>query len=481
LRGPQGLSYGADAGGVISINSKPTDPGVSVILDGQSGSRSTELGNLHLAAANDSIDFSLSATEFETGGYNVRASDTVLADNDGYENSTVHARLGTNLSENFRLQLVHRNVEGKTQYDGCFAGVTAYDCDSIYELEATRLSLDYSSSSFSHSLAYSESRTERDDFALGSLSFGSSGELNRIEYVGSATNLPGFDLVYGVDFEEEVNGSLKRDNDGAYLEFLSDFSDNFFMTAGIRRDENDDFGSHSSYRIATAYLFTLNASVIKLKGSYGSGFRAPSLFEIDYNAGPFAFPPAAGLLLSEEQSAGFEYGIEYRTGSTRFEIVRFDQEVEDALFFDLAGFSGYLQDSGTSTSDGIEFSGTITVSESLNFSANYTHNETERPNGMQRLRRPEQLANLGINFTSFSEKFRLSAFYRVSHDSVDEQFGSPIDLDDFEVLDISASYRVSENILLYARLENVLDETYQEVLDFISPDRASYIGIRLNF
>jgi vitamin B12 transporter len=69
----------------------------------------------------------------------------------------------------------------------------------------------------------------------------------------------------------------------------------------------------------------------------------------------------------------------------------------------------------------------------------------------------------------------------VSRDSVDEQFGSRVDLDDFEVLDISASYRVSENILLYARLENALDETYQEVLGFISPDRASYIGIRLNF
>jgi vitamin B12 transporter len=69
----------------------------------------------------------------------------------------------------------------------------------------------------------------------------------------------------------------------------------------------------------------------------------------------------------------------------------------------------------------------------------------------------------------------------VSRDSVDEQFGSRVDLDDFEVLDISASYRISENISLYARLENALDETYQEVLDFISPDRASYIGIRLNF
>jgi vitamin B12 transporter len=481
LRGPQGLSYGADAGGVIAISSRPTDAGIGVTLDGQSGSRGTEQGNLQFSAANDSADFSLSATEFETDGYNVRASDTLLADDDGYENSTVHARLGTNLNDNLRLQIVHRSVEGETQYDGCFAGTTVHDCQSQYELEATRVSLDYSSNSFTHSLAYAESETTRDDFALGSRSFGSSGELNRLEYVGSATNLPGFDLVFGVDLEEEINGSLSRDNDGIYIEFLSDFSDNFFVTAGLRRDENDDFGSHNSYRLSSAYLFSLSDAEIKLKGSYGSGFRAPSLFEIDYNNGPFSFPPAAGLKLVEEHSTGVEYGIEYLAGSVSLELVRFDQEVEDAIFFDLAGFSGYLQDTGTSSSEGVELSGTVSVSESLSLTANYTHNETERPNGMQRLRRPEQLGNIGINFTNSSEKFRLNAYYRVSRDSVDEQFGTAVELDDFEVLDVSASYQISANVLLYARLENALNESYQEIVDFISPDRASYIGIRLNF
>ena len=189
LRGPQGLSYGADAGGVIAISSRPTDAGIGVTLDGQSGSRGTEQGNLQFSAANDSADFSLSATEFETDGYNVRASDTLLADDDGYENSTVHARLGTNLNDNLRLQIVHRSVEGETQYDGCFAGTTVHDCQSQYELEATRVSLDYSSNSFTHSLAYAESETTRDDFALGSRSFGSSGELNRLEKTRFAQSL----------------------------------------------------------------------------------------------------------------------------------------------------------------------------------------------------------------------------------------------------------------------------------------------------
>ncbi|NKB35141.1 MAG: TonB-dependent receptor [Pseudomonadales bacterium] len=481
LRGPQGLSYGADAGGVVAISSRQAEEGFDVNIEGQSGSENTNQGILNLSGASNIVDFSLAATEFETDGYNARASDAILMDDDGYENSTIHARLGANLTDNLRIQLVHRNVEGETQYDGCFAGTTVYDCESHYDLQATRLSVDYGSESFTHSLAYSQSNTERDDFALGSRAFGSDGEINRLEYIGSATGLPGFDLVYGIDLEEEVNASLARDNKAVYLEYLSDFSDSFFLTAGVRRDENDDFGSHTSYRLTTAYLLDLEDSVVKFKASYGTGFRAPSLFEVDYNAGPFSFLPASNVQLSEEQSRGIEYGVEYLADRVRLEAVRFDQEIEDAIYFDLSGFSGYLQDIGTSTSEGIEISGSLSITDQLSFRANYTHNDTERPNGLQRIRRPEQLANLGLNFISASEKLRISTFYRISRDSIDEQFGTPVELDDFEVLDISASYRVSTNVELFARLENAFDEDYQEILDFIAPDRASYIGIRLNF
>jgi vitamin B12 transporter len=344
------------------------------------------------------------------------------------------------------------------------------------------MSLEYDSGAYSHTLAYSESKTDRNDFALGALSFGSQGQLNRFEYVGSAKNLQGFDIVFGIDVEEEINGPLERDNKGYYIEYISDFSNNLFLTAGARRDENDDFGDHTSFRASGAYLLNWDNSRVKFKASYGSGLRAPSLYEIDYNSGPWSYPPASNTNLSEEVSRGFEYGFEYlRNNNLRVELTAFDQEVEDAIFFDLAGFSGYLQDKGTSKSQGIEMDGSYSLSDTISFTANYTYNDTERPNGLQRIRRPKNLFNFGLNYQSSSEKLRLNAFYRGSRDSVDEQFGSVVDLVNFEVLDITGRYQLSSNVEIFARIENVLNEKYQEVIGYISPERASYLGVRLNF
>lgn len=482
LRGPQGLSYGADAGGIVSLSSRPEQEGFNVGLDRQFGSFGTEQGSVALTADNEKLDFSLFASELNVDGYNARTSDSVLADDDGYENETVHMRLGANLTDNLRLQAVHRNVDGRTEYDGCFSGTTVHDCDSLYDLSASRMSLEYDSAAYSHTLAYSESKTDRNDFALGALSFGSQGKLNRFEYVGSAKNLQGFDIVFGIDLEEEINGALERDNKGYYIEYISDFSSNLFLTAGARRDENDDFGDHTSFRASGAYLLNWDNSRIKFKASYGSGLRAPSLYEIDYNSGPWSYPPASNTNLSEEVSRGFEYGFEYlRNNNLRVELTAFDQEVEDAIFFDLAGFSGYLQDKGTSKSQGIEMDGSYSLSDTISFTANYTFNDTERPNGLQRIRRPKNLFNFGLNYQSSSEKLRLNAFYRGSRDSVDEQFGSVIDLVNFEVLDITGSYQLSSNVEIFARIENVLNEKYQEIIGYISPERASYLGVRLNF
>ena len=483
LRGPQGLSYGADAGGVIAISSRTTtEPGIFGRVDGQAGSRGTDQLVANVAGGHERVDFTITAADFQTDGYNVRSSDTAVADDDGYENTSFHGRVGFKVSDSLRLQLVHRNVEGRAQYDGCFSGTTVYDCDSHYDFSATRIAADFTSQSINHSLAYINTRTDREDFASGLFAFGSEGEIARWEYLGSLQNLPGLDVVFGFDLEEENSGILQRDNKGYFVELLSDFSDSLFLTAGARLDDNDDFGTHVSSRITAAYLISFADSLLKFKASYGSGFRAPSLFEIGYNAGPFAFPPAAFNALDEETSQGFEYGVEYQAGNRlHLEATLFDQEIENAIFFDLAGFSGYLQDFGTSFSRGIEVSSRLTWNENYSVSANYTYNDTERPTGLQRLRRPKHLANLGLHYVSNSERFRLSVLYRAAQDSIDEIFGTTVTLEDFDVVDLTASYTISAAIQLYGRIENAFNEDYQEVSDFIAPDRASYIGIRVNF
>lgn len=480
LRGPQGMVYGADAGGVVSISTKRGQEGFDASLDAQRGSYDTEQIAATLSGANESADFMVTATELNSAGYNVRTSDNVLADDDGYENTNFYGRLGFDLSERWRVDLRHRQVDAETEYDGCFSGTTVHDCQSFYEITSSAVSLNYDSGTISHNLSYQNTQSDRDDHALGVSSFTSVGEISRVEYIGTANELPGLDLTWGIDLEQEERGSVERDNEGYYLTVLSDFSDSLFLSAGIRRDDNDDFGEHDSYRLSAAYNIELNGASLKLKTSYGTGFRAPSLSEIAYNFGPFSFPPAAGLQLSEETSNGFEYGFEYSRGDRFYlELVSFDQEIEDAIQFDLVGFSGYLQDVGTSFSEGVELTSSFALTDSLSLNANFTYNDTERPNGMQRLRRPEKLSNVGLRYLGLNNKLRINVFYRAASDAIDEVFGTAVALDDYTVVDISASYALSDRIEIYGRIENAFDEEYAEVTDFIAPDSTSSIGFRL--
>jgi vitamin B12 transporter len=129
----------------------------------------------------------------------------------------------------------------------------------------------------------------------------------------------------------------------------------------------------------------------------------------------------------------------------------------------------------------VELSGEYNLNASWSLNANYTHNETEQPNGWVRLRRPQRLLNIGASFYGLNERLNVNAFYRVSQDSFDQSGANLVALDDFSVLDLSATYQVTDNIQVYGRLENALDEEYQEILTYNTPGRAGYIGVKLSF
>lgn len=480
LRGPQGLAYGADAGGVININTRRIENGFSASLDGQSGEFGTNQFAGNVAGRSGAMDYFLSVTDYETDGFNTRDSDTILMDDDGYENTSIHGRVGFNLSDRWRVELVHRDVDGANEFDGCFDSATfatVHSCSSDYDLKASRVGIEYDSESFNHSLSYMTTESDRQSFTAGVPAFGGLGEQERVEYIGSATELPGFDLVFGADQQEDVSNGRERDNTGVFLEYLSDFSDSFFVTAGVRHDDNDDFGTNTSYRLSGAYLFDFGNGTLKLKSAVGTGFRAPSPFEVEYNNSASAFPPASLVDLRQEESEGWEAGIEYFNGEMRLEAVYFDQDVENAIFFDLAAFSGYLQDVGTSNSKGVELTAEIPLGDSLRLNGNYTYNDTERPDGSQRLRRPEHLFNLGVLYTGMDGRLNLNGFYRSQANSLD----SPGPLEDFGVLDLTASYQLNENFRLYGRFENAFDEDYEEVTGFNSAGSAAYIGVNFSF
>ncbi|MDU0356018.1 TonB-dependent receptor [Paraglaciecola aquimarina] len=142
-----------------------------------------------------------------------------------------------------------------------------------------------------------------------------------------------------------------RHNRGAFVEYQSELVSNLFITAGLRYDDNDDFGDYTTYRLSSAYIWPIGNNELKLRGAIGTGFRAPSLYEVEYNRGPWASSPASETELKQEETQGYELAVEYSTeNGSHYEIVYFDQEIDDSIYFDLANFSGYLQDIGKSFS-----------------------------------------------------------------------------------------------------------------------------------
>lgn len=483
LRGPQGLAYGADAGGVMNISTFTADEGLQGGIDIQAGRFDTRQYSGNLGGRKGQADFFVSASRFDTEAYNTFVPDRIDRDKDGYENDSIHLRAGYNLNQLWRSELVHRRVDGAARFDNCFsATLNGHDCEGRYNFDATRLSLSYHNELYTHAFSWNHTETERENLSSGEFSFGSEGKMERWEYIGSAS-LSWGRLAFGADHENTRYDILSRDNTGVFAEYLSNFSDRLYLTAGIRHDDNDDFGNNTSHRFSAAWLTDLpEDSTLKFKASLGTGFRAPSPYEISYNSGPWAYAPASETILKQETSEGWEAGMEYLRGDKlRLELVWFDQDVEDAIEFDSSNWSGYLQLDGRSNSRGLELSTEIRLGEQWQLTGNYTYNHTELPDGQQRLRRPRNLFNTGLSWRSREERVDLHAFLRVSRNAVDQSGVERVPLDDFEVLDFSARYHLSDTLQLYARVENVLDKDYQEVFNYYTPGRAAYVGFRMQF
>jgi vitamin B12 transporter len=70
------------------------------------------------------------------------------------------------------------------------------------------------------------------------------------------------------------------------------------------------------------------------------------------------------------------------------------------------------------------------------------------------------------------------ANYRLSKDSIDV---GGVALEDYEVLDLSATFDLGDRVELHARVQNATDERYQEVSGYNTAGRSAYAGVRVVF
>ncbi len=485
LRGPQGFIYGADAGGVVNVLTARGDGPIGGRVEVERGAFGTERLGADLSGGGARGDYFVSVADLSTDGFNAATSDTVLRDRDGADNTTVHAKLGLDAGEAWRLELVARSVDAATGYDGCFSPLTfaaEYDCVSRTRQTAYRLSAEHDGARATHSFAASSAELTRHDSAAGEPAFAADGTLEELDYTGSVRPNGRSMLVYGADLERQrvaTDQRLAREQRGYYVEYEGALARELYVSLGARYDDDSEFGAHTSARASIAHVRALGrGDSLKYRASYGTGFRAPSLYEIAYDAGPFAAPPAAGLRLGAETSAGYDLGVEYdRASGLHLEATLFRQRIDDEIVFDLAAFSGYLQAPGTSLSQGVELAARAPLGEHVQLLTNWTVDHTEDASGAERLRHPKDIGNFGVRYDALG-KLALLANLRLARGAVDV---GAVPLDDYRVLDVSASYTLSRTLELYGRVENAADAHYEEVRGYNTGGRAVYAGARVRF
>lgn len=527
VRGPQSALFGSNAiGAVVRV---VTRRGGSPVVSG--GVEGGGYGSFRLHGATSGstgrLEWGGSGERLTSDGYNGRRTAAGLTvENDDYARASGAVSAGWR-DDRFTLRTQLRHATGERGTPGPFGtnpvgAYTAIDRVSRGRNEQTIASLSAAvplggrvaallqtgyhrlESDFASPFGESESSSKRwsgraqVDFPAGrAVEMSAGAELQR-ERAGSTfiTGGPAFEPV-----------PVKRTIAGYFAEARWTAAPQVFVTGGLRVDDirrealdalpDDDVVSVNP-RAAIAWVLNDDASnLTRLRASAATGIRPPGAFDIAFTDNPSLKP---------ERSRSAEAGIEQRFAGGRAvaEAVAFVNQYDDLIVA-----VGSFRESSRYTTDNIANAGArgleLGLSAGRRLEARapidlrgriaYTwldsevlavDRDDEAPPpftvGQPLLRRPRHHVSAEVTATSGPLSAFVSGGARSRVLDVEPStgtFGGLHDATGFSVWNAGASWRIRRIGELYARVENLLDKSYEEALGFPALGRRATVGLRV--
>jgi len=303
-------------------------------------------------------------------------------------------------------------------------------------------------------------------------------------------------ITFGYEqYKEMVNsdmvsfGSLdavdkSRSNSAYYLQNLFKIHDRFALQGGVRLDDNSSFGSVTSPKISTAY--EVAATGTKVMGSWGTGFRAPTMQEL--------YSQYGDKNLNPEKSRSWEGGVQQNIFGNRviLNVVYFRIDYRDLI----QRLPTSVLQIGEARSRGIESSLKVRLHPTLSATGNYTHLDAKDIANNEELPfRPRNQGNVGLLYTpSINLIINLDINIASSQalSVIPAQFSPtgqaiPIEITrldgsviqgrspGYTRVDLSATYHLFGSFMgvhetqFFIKIKNLFDREYQEVPGFPAP------------
>ncbi|MDD2767153.1 MAG: TonB-dependent receptor, partial [Methylococcus sp.] len=491
LRGAASSVYGSEAmGGVINIITKKGTgkPRVKASVDGGSYDTWRAMGDV--SGGDPSLNYSLTTSHREVRGFSAADQHFGATERDGYRNTTVSARVGGKPADDLELGWSLRYDNGFTKLDNYdFALRRPVDdpnytgnTDELYTRGFGTLKLFDNFWEQTAGLAYTwvdrrydNAPNPGDPFPFRAAYLGDKLKVNWLNTLRPhETNT----VSFGIDDEEdsmtirEPSQFVKAYNTlGYFLEDQINPVDWWSTTANVRHDQNNFAGGRTTWRISQ--VWTAPTVDTRLKANYGTGFKVPALAQLYdplYNTGNPNLRP--------ETSTNWDVGIEQPISALKGNagIVYFNNHFKDLIQFDPIAFR--MENVNNATAEGVETYLETNPLSGLDLRGTYTYmNSLDQDTGKflyQRARnkgafdanyRFDSGANIHLNIVMAGQ--RLSTGNRMAPGYV--------------VVNLAASYEVSEQLSLWSRVDNVLNKWYEEVYGYGTTGAAAYGGLTLSY
>jgi vitamin B12 transporter len=490
LRGSNSIVWGSAAiGGVIAVQSRDLN---GIEASAELGANDSYLADAAAGIASDFGALTLNGGYSRSDGVSAAAVGT---EPDGFRQWRVGGRGRINLSQDLAIVATARYADTRTDIDG-FAPPT-YSFGDTPEYQDTRqasgrIGLRFTGSNLTLNTGFAISDTKRDyyDPTFGTdPSYGYKGRSERVDLTGRV-NLPAdFTLDFGGDsewtrFSSTFDAQAKANLTSGHA-LLGWSSDRASLAAGVRIDDHSRFGTAWTFGANGAFELVDN---LRLRASYGEGFKAPTLYQLLSNYGNAALNPER----SKSYDAGLEWGAPY--GKLHAAVTVFRRDSRNLItFVSCASLNacatrpfGLYDNVGLARAQGVEAELGARPTDTLHLQAAYTYLETENRTrgtanfGKDLARRPAHALTLSSDWTSPLAGLTLGADLRLVGDSFDNASNTRR-LDGYALTTVRASFPLTEKVELYGRVENLFDVNYQTVADYGTWGRSAYIGIRAKY
>jgi vitamin B12 transporter len=166
----------------------------------------------------------------------------------------------------------------------------------------------------------------------------------------------------------------------------------------------------------------------------------------------------------------------YRSKNDRGEIglTYFDQDTTDLITFSFA-VGGY-ENIARAESTGVELHASYQLTNWLGATLNFANIDAKDGTGATLVRVPENSGDLAF---SLNPAGRISGVLSLRYNGEEQDPNGVVD--SWFRVDLAGEFALSETVELYARLENLFDEQYQQVLGYGTPGLSGFVGARLAF